>query len=107
MGSPLAAGRGLLPLQKYFALVPGPGLNAGGAVASLNKEGYWLAPLGYTSHPYRGDGSTIVAPGNYRTTNVGDDSDTSPYPDSTVTGISIDAFIRNMSVLIRAIDPPR
>jgi PelA/Pel-15E family pectate lyase len=107
MGSPLAAGRGLLPLPKYLALVPASGVNARAAVASLNKEDYWLAPLGYTSHPYKGDGSKTVAPGNYRTTNVGDDSDTSPYPDSTVTGISIDAFIRNMSVLIRAIDPPR
>jgi len=46
-----------------------------------------------------------VAPGSYGTTHVGDESDTSPYPDKTLTGISIEAFIRNMSVLIRAIDP--
>ena len=104
-GSPLVAGHGVLPLPKYFALMPAPGVTAASSIASLNKEGYWLAPLGYNSHPYKGDGSTNVAPGSYGTTHVGDESDTSPYPDKTLTGISIEAFIRNMSVLIRAIDP--
>jgi hypothetical protein len=104
-GSPLVAGKGILALPKYFALAPAAGVTAAAAVASLNEEGYWLAPLGYNTHPYKGDGSKTVAPGDFRTTHVGDDSDTSPYPDSTLTGISIAAFIRNMSVLIRAVDP--
>jgi PelA/Pel-15E family pectate lyase len=104
-GSPLVPGKGVLPLPKYFALAPAGGVTAGSAVASLNTEGYWLAPLGYNSHPYKSDGSKTVAQGDFRTTHVGDDSDTSPYPDPTLTGISIGAFIRNMSALIRAIDP--
>jgi hypothetical protein len=93
-----------MPLPKHFVLVPAPQLTAATAVASLNKEGYWVGPLGYNSHPYKGDGPRTAAPGNYRTTHVGDEFDTSPYPDSTLTGISIDAFIRHMSVLIRALD---
>ena len=43
--------------------------------------------------------------GDYRTTYVGDDSDTSPFPDPALSGISIEAFIRNMSVLIRSVQP--
>ena len=106
-GSPLVPGRGLLPLPKYFAAAAPPRQTAAAVIASLGAEGYWLAPLGYNSHPYKGDGSRTIAPGKYQTTHVGDDSDTSPYPDPSLTGISIDAFIRNMSVLIRTIDPMR
>jgi hypothetical protein len=35
---------------------------------------------------------------------VGDEWDTSPYPDGRIAGISIAAYVRNMSVLIRALD---
>ena len=51
-------------------------------IATLNAEGYWLAPLGYNSHPYKGDGSKTPAPGDFSTTHVGDETDTSPYPGS-------------------------
>ena len=60
------AGHGVLPLPKYFALMPAPNVTAASSIASLNKEGYWLAPLGYNSHPYKGDGSTNVGPGQFR-----------------------------------------
>jgi hypothetical protein len=36
---------------------------------------------------------------------VGDDTDTSPFPDEKLIGISTAAYIRNMSVLIRALEP--
>jgi PelA/Pel-15E family pectate lyase len=73
-------------------------------LASLNAEGYWPAPLAYTSHPYRGDGARTVAPGDFRSTYVGDESDTSPYPDpSPRLGISTAAYIENMNVLIAVI----
>ena len=72
-------------------------------VAGLNAEGYWPAPLGSNSHPYRGDGSNTVAPGNFSQTHVGDETDTSPYPDEKIAGISTVAYIRNMSVLIRGL----
>jgi hypothetical protein len=43
-------------------------------------------------------------PGDYRTTRVGDYSDTSPYiTDKPVTGISTAAFIANMTKLIAAL----
>ena len=70
----------------------------------MNAEGYWRAPLGYTSHPYRGPGSTQVPPGDFARTHVGDESDTSPFPDETLTGISTAAYIRNMSVLLRSLE---
>jgi hypothetical protein len=69
----------------------------------LNAQGFWPAPLGITSHPYAGPGSKTVAPGDFSQTHVGDASDTSPYPDPALTGISTDAYIRNMGVLIRAL----
>jgi PelA/Pel-15E family pectate lyase len=103
--SPLVPGRGLMPLPKYFALMPAPNATAAGVVASLNKDGYWLAPLGYNSHPYKGDGAKTVPAGDFRTTYVGDDTDTSPFPDPSLRGISIEAYIRNMSVLIRSLQP--
>jgi hypothetical protein len=73
-------------------------------VASLNAEGYWLVPLGMNSHPYHRDGSMKPATGDFSQTHVGDETDTSPYPDSMITGISTEAFIRNMSVLIRSLN---
>jgi PelA/Pel-15E family pectate lyase len=71
---------------------------------SLNAEGYWPAPLSYTSHPYRGDGARTIAAGDFRSTYVGDESDTSPYPDPAPRlGISTAAYIENMNVLIAVI----
>ena len=68
------------------------------------REGYWPAPLGYNSHPYKGDGSKTPAPGDFSRTHVGDETDTSPYPDAKLKGISVEAYVRNMSVLIRQLD---
>lgn len=76
-------------------------------IASLNPEGYWLAPLEMNSHPYKADGTSTPVAGDYSQTHVGDESDTSPYPDRTIQGISTSAFIRNMSVLIRWLDDHR
>ncbi len=64
-----------------------------------------MAPLGNNSHPYKRDGSKAPQPGDYSQTYVGDETDTSPFPDPALMGISIEAYIRNMGVLIRALDP--
>jgi hypothetical protein len=93
-----------VPLPKYYTAAAAG--NAAAVMASLSAEGYWLAPLGYNSHPYKADGTMIVAPGDFATTHVGDQSDTSPYPDPTLMGISVDAYVRNMGVLIRALNAP-
>jgi len=67
-----------------------------------------ISPLGSTSHPYRGDGSKEVAPGDFSRTQVGDESDTSPHrADTGIVGISTSAYIRNMSELIRFLDGRR
>ncbi|MCL4814845.1 MAG: pectate lyase [Vicinamibacteraceae bacterium] len=112
--SPLTPGAGLKPLPRFFTVRldqdgrPRPAggraatpLTAAEVVGALNTEGYWLAPLRMTSHPYRGDGSKTPAPGDFGSTNVGDETDTSMFEDDTLMGISTSAFIRNMGVLIR------
>ena len=45
-----------------------------------------------------------LQPGDYSQTYVGDETDTSPYPDPKLMGISIEAYVRNMGILIRALD---
>jgi PelA/Pel-15E family pectate lyase len=103
-GSPLAPGAGIMPLPAYFMVSAEPGgPSAADVIGRLNAQGFWPAPLGITSHPYAGPGSKTVAPGDFSQTHVGDASDTSPYPDPALTGISTDAYIRNMGVLIRAL----
>ena len=85
----------------------GSDLNAGPArspaeiVRSLNAEGYWPTPLRATSHPYAGDGPREVAPGDFRTSHVGDRTDTSPFTtNQPVIGISTAAYLANMARLI-------
>ena len=111
--SPLAAGSAPAPLPRYFEVRPprpgGPGAappatpadRAARVIASLDAQGRWIAELGSTTHPYRGDGSKTVAPGDFASTSVGDESDTSPYRAQGLMGISTQSYIRNMSELIR------
>jgi hypothetical protein len=89
----------------------GSDLNASGGgspaeiIASLSAQGWWPTPLRATSNPYVGPPPAEVAPGDYRTTHVGDSSDTSPYPtDRPVTGISTATYIANMARLIAALE---
>ena len=102
-GSPLAPGRGLVPLPRFFALESVSNGSAESVIAGLNKEGYWIVPIGMNSHSYRGDGSTKVPSADFSQTHVGDETDTSPFPDDKIVGISTEAYIRNMSVLIRSL----
>lgn len=105
------------PLPRYFVggLVENSDLNAvefkgstAELIAALNAQGYWPTPLTATSNPYAGPGPATPVPGDYRTTHVGDSSDTSPYPtDKPVTGISTAAYIANMAALIRALEAQR
>ncbi len=116
-GSPLAPGAGVPTLPRYVAVrepppfldgIDGPAEGrAARIIASLDAQGRWLTELWQTSHPYRGDGPAEVAPGDFRRTSVGDGSDTSPYRATGVIGISTQAYIRNMSELIRYLDSGR
>ena len=102
--SPIAPGAPRMPLPRYvMAEASGDG-SAAEAISALNAEGYWPVPLRYTSHPYRSRGSAVVPPGDFSQTHVGDDTDTSPFPDDKAGGISTGAYIRQMSALIRALD---
>ena len=86
----------------------GPAERATRAVADLDAQGRWISPLGSTSHPYRGDGSKVVAPGDFSRTQVGDETDTSPYrADPGTLGISTSTYIRNMGALIRFLGEER
>ena len=103
-GSPLAPGAGVVPVARFFAVEASGGATLNEVLAGLNQQGYWLAPLGYNSHPFIRNGSPQKAPGDYSQTYVGDETDTSPYPDESLRGISTAAFVRNMGVLIRSLD---
>ena len=81
-----------------------PAANAAEAIRTLNAEGWWPTPLRATSNPYIGPGPRRPPPGDYRTSHVGDSSDTSPYTtDRPVIGISTATYIANMAMLIRAL----
>jgi PelA/Pel-15E family pectate lyase len=105
--SPLAAGAGVFELPRFFAdrYAPPPrGAPAGQvreSLGTLNEAGYWPAPLPQNSHPYRGEASPGAATGDFATTHVGDEFDTSPYNDGKTPSISTAEYLRNMNVLIR------
>ena len=74
-------------------------------VRSLTPQGYWLTVLGQDSHPYKPipeDMPDSSMETKYATTMVGDEYDTSCFPDNT-KGISTRAFINNMTVLMAAL----
>jgi PelA/Pel-15E family pectate lyase len=108
--------QGPSPLPRYF-YVDGPKGGAalrektvrtepGDLVLGLNAEGYWPELLRMTSHAYTRDGVEAASPRDYSSTSVGDETDTSPYVDpEPVAGITTSAYIRNMLVLIRALEP--
>jgi len=103
--SPLAPGAKAARVPPFFVVNSSgrPTPPVGSVISTLNTEGYWRSPLGTNSHPYRGDGTPAPAEGDFSRTLVGDASDTSPYRDEEIEGISTTAYIRNMSVLIRAL----
>jgi PelA/Pel-15E family pectate lyase len=103
-GSPLRAGAGTTQLERFFVAPRGGELVAADAVSGLNEQGYWPARLGSTSHRFTRHGSPEPAPGDFSQSHVGDDTDTSPFPDDAVVGITTTAYVRHMAVLLRAVD---
>ncbi|WP_297091829.1 pectate lyase [uncultured Draconibacterium sp.] len=70
-------------------------------VESLDDKNRWLQKHAYISHPYTCDGTDNEQTEKYATTRVGDETDTSPFPDnSDQLYISTRLYIRNMHVLI-------
>jgi hypothetical protein len=85
-------------------------------VDSLDPKGYWPTKLEYITNTYIGPGSSDpYMEDTYASTYVGDLNDTSPYKPATPPatyqateaplGITVDGFIKNMSVLIAYVAP--
>jgi PelA/Pel-15E family pectate lyase len=123
--SPLAADAPSKTLPRFFAreYARVDGRDLSGQVDriahDLNDVGYWPAPLAQISNPYHGDGSKTPrsggdvipakagtpASGDFATTYVGDETDTSPFTSPTpVIGISMEKYLANMNVLIYWLD---
>ena len=70
-------------------------------LAALDSKNRWLVMHAETSHPYIGDGVKTEPTDDYASTNMGDETDTSPYADTSEQEyISTYEYIRNMTVLI-------
>ena len=70
-------------------------------IGSLDTENRWLSKHAMISHPYIGDGQNQEQTDEFASTNVGDETDTSPSRDpSDQDYISTGDYIRNMKMLI-------
>jgi len=70
-------------------------------INSLDKENRWLVKHAKISNPYIGDGKKQEPVDDYASTNVGDETDTSPFQDNSDQDyISTDEYIKNMNLLI-------
>lgn len=70
-------------------------------IDELDEQHRWLVKHAFISHPYISDGVNKEETTEYSATRVGDETDTSPYPDtSDQLNISTSAYIRNMQLLI-------
>ncbi len=77
-------------------------------LAGLNEQGYWPSDFRYYTNPYRGPGAPIPAEGDYRTSWVGDATDTSPwFPEQPTRGIAIRTFLGNMARLMAFLEQQR
>ena len=73
-------------------------------IRTLDSKNRWLVKHAMISNPYAGDGQRQDTTDAYATTFVGDETDTSPFRDtSDQEYISTGAYIRNMYALIQFI----
>jgi hypothetical protein len=76
--------------------------------SDVHGENRWLVKHAMISHPYTGDGVKQELTDEYATTNVGDETDTSPFRDPTEQEyISTGNYIRNMDLLINYVQSCR
>ncbi len=111
--SPLAVGEYArdIPPQKFYNLnrvsfdeIPDPA-RVKEIINSLDGWNRWLITGGMTSNPYKGDGQKQEPGDKYASTHVGDDTDTSPYRDTTDQEyLSTGKYIANMRLLINYIE---
>ena len=75
-------------------------------IDSLDSEGRWLSVFNQISNPYKEIPATMPQDSEdrqYAQTMVGDEYDTSPFPNKEVKGISTRTYIWNMVALINSI----
>ncbi len=75
-------------------------------IDSLDSEGQWLSVFNQISNPYKEIPATMPQDSEdrqYAQTMVGDEYDTSPFPNKEVKGISTRTYIWNMVALINSI----
>jgi PelA/Pel-15E family pectate lyase len=66
----------------------------------LDNHNRWMSKHAYISNPYVGDGKKQEETGEYASSNVGDETDTSPYRDTSEQEyISTASYIRNIHML--------
>ena len=86
--------------RSYFSFTPDEN-QVRGIINSLDSENRWLVKHASKSNPYVGDGQKQEQTDEYASTNVGDETDTSPYRDTSDQDyVSTSEYIRNMSMLI-------
>ncbi len=74
-------------------------------LASLEGGRRWLSKHTETSHPYAGEGVKTELTDDFASTNMGDETDTSPYRDeSDQEYITTSTYIRNMTVLMNYVN---
>jgi hypothetical protein len=77
-------------------------------IQSLDNENRWLVKHASISHQYIGDGQKQELTDEFSSTNVGDETDTSPYRDpSDQEYISTGQYIMNMQILIKYVESKR
>lgn len=70
-------------------------------IDALDEQNRWLSKGAFISNPYMGDGQKQEPTRKYASTFVGDETDTSPYRDtSDQLYISTGEYIQNMNILI-------
>jgi len=86
--------------RSYYNFTPGE-KQVKTIISSLDSLDRWLVKHAGISNPYSGDGVKQDLTDEYSTTNVGDETDTSPFRDpSDQEYISTSEYIRNMNLLI-------
>ncbi|HUX97056.1 MAG TPA: pectate lyase [Bacteroidales bacterium] len=99
-----------LPPDHYnlsrYSLIEVPDIKKAIAIiSSLDNQGRWLVTNQNTSNPWKGNGKIKELTDRYASTNAGDETDTSPYQDtSDQKYISTWEYIKNMNLLLNYID---
>ena len=87
--------------RSYYPFLDSLKLNIQDVIHALDNQNRWLVKHAMISHPYTGEGENKDTSNEYASTYVGDETDTSPFRDSSdQLYISTAEYITNMYVLM-------